>query len=125
MALRQAANTAASESESTASTGVAPRPAAKVNMAINKEIMACKGVQDLCSVIQNRVIEFNHVNLAAAFRKLLPTPRHGAARGTVDQSVQALEVGPAQHRGLWTTGTCQHPARHGQGTLHSHQPTSS
>jgi hypothetical protein len=41
----------------------APRPAAKVDMAINKEIMACKGVQDLCSVIQNRVIEFNHLNL--------------------------------------------------------------
>ena len=69
----------------------APRPAEKVNIAINKEIMACNDVQDLCSVIQNRVIEFNHVNVATAFRKLLLTPRHDAARGTVDQALRALE----------------------------------
>ena len=71
--------------------GAALRPAAKVNIAINKEITACKDVQDLCSLIQNRVIEFNHVNVATAFRKLLLTPRHGVARGTVDQGLRALE----------------------------------
>ena len=65
--------------------------AVKVNIAINKEIMACNDVQDLCSVIQNRVAEFNHVNGATAFRKLLLTPRHGVARGTVDQTLRALE----------------------------------
>jgi hypothetical protein len=53
--------------------------------------MACNDVQDLCSVIQNRVAEFNHVNGATAFRKLLLTPRHGVARGTVDQALRALE----------------------------------
>jgi hypothetical protein len=63
----------------------------KVNIAINKEIMACNDVQDLCSVIQNRVAEFNHVNGATAFRKLLLTPRHGVARGTVDRALRALE----------------------------------
>ena len=35
----------------------------EVNFAINKEIMACDDVQDLCSVIQNRVAEFNYVNV--------------------------------------------------------------
>jgi hypothetical protein len=74
-----------------APAGAARRPAAKVNIAINKEITACKDVQDLCSLIQNRVIEFNHVNVATAFRKLLLTPRHGVARGTVDQGLRALE----------------------------------
>jgi len=99
-----------------------------VNIAINKEITACKGVLDLCSVIQNSVIEFNHVNVAMAFRKLLPTPHHGAARGTVDQVLRTLEeLALRKHQGVWTTGTYEHPAchGHGQGTLHSHQPTSS
>jgi hypothetical protein len=70
-----------------APAGAAPRPAAMVNIAINKDFTACKDVQDLCSLIQNRVIEFNHVNVATAFRKLLLTPRHGVARGTVDQGL--------------------------------------
>jgi hypothetical protein len=62
-----------------------------VNIAINKDFTACKDVQDLCSLIQNRVIEFNHVNVATAFRKLLLTPRDGVSRGTVDQGLRALE----------------------------------
>ena len=71
--------------------GAAPRPAAKVNIAINKEITACTDAKDTCSVIHNHVAEFNHVNLATAFRQLLRTPRHGVARGTVDQALRALE----------------------------------
>ena len=74
-----------------APAGAAPRPTAKVWIAINKQITACKDVKDLCSVIQNRVTEFNHVNFATAFCKLLQTPRHGVAGGTVDQALRSLE----------------------------------
>ncbi len=61
--------------------GAASWRAKRVNIVINKQITACKDVEDLCSLIQNRVAEFNHV--ATAFRKLLQTPRQGVARGTV------------------------------------------
>jgi len=41
--------------------GAAPRPAERVNIAINKHIMTCEDVGDLCSLIQNRVAELNNV----------------------------------------------------------------
>ena len=74
----------ASGSWSGSARRAAPRPAAKVNIAINKQITACKDVQDLCSVIHNQP-------RSLAFLQLLRTPRHDVACGTVDQALRALE----------------------------------
>ena len=72
-------------------TAFKPRPAARVNIAINKQIMACEDVGDLCSLIQARVAEFDHVNVATAFCTLLQTRHHGVARGAKEQALRSLE----------------------------------
>ena len=59
----------------------------RINIEINKQIMR-DGVRALCTLIETRVGEFNHVNVATAFRKLLPLQdrRDGASRGEVEQA---------------------------------------
>ena len=46
-------------------------PPSRANIELNKQIMRCTAGQ-LCELISSRVHSFNHVNVATAFRKLLP-----------------------------------------------------
>ena len=74
----------------------------RINIEINKQIMR-DGVRALCTLIETRVGEFNHINVATAFRKLLPLQdrRDGASRGEVEQALREaaarirIVVGPA------------------------------
>ena len=69
-----------------------------INIEINKQIMR-DGVRALCTLIETRVGEFNHVNVATAFRKLLPLQdrRDGASRGEVEQALRSLELSALQN----------------------------
>ena len=70
----------------------------RINIEINKQIMR-DGVRALCTLIETRVGEFNHVNVATAFRKLLPLQdrRDGASRGEVEQALRSLELSALQN----------------------------
>ena len=64
-----------------------------INIDINKQITR-DGVRALCTLIETRVGEFNHINVATAFRKLLlplQDRRDGASRGEVAQALSSLE----------------------------------
>ena len=69
-----------------------------INVEINKQITR-DGVRALCTLIETRVGEFNHVNVATAFRKLLPLQdrRDGASRGEVEQALRSLELSALQN----------------------------
>ena len=66
----------------------------KRNVEINKQITVCQDSRDLCALIDAHAAEFNPVNVATAFRRLLQMWRGGRgarARGVVERSLQALE----------------------------------
>jgi hypothetical protein len=72
----------------------AAQAAARANIEINRQIVACEDPTELCALIQARVAEFNHVNVATAFRRLLQTRRQGVSRAAVDQALRQLEAAP-------------------------------
>ena len=50
------------------------------NIDINQRITKSADASELCTIIETRAAEFNHVNVATAFRKLLPLQgRHDVA----------------------------------------------
>ena len=59
------------------------------NMQLTAQICACESVGELCALIEHRSLEFNHVNVATAFRKLLPASK--STRGSVQQALEMLE----------------------------------
>ena len=59
------------------------------NIQLNAHICACESVGELCALIEHRSLEFNHVNVATAFRKLLPASK--STRGSVQQALEMLE----------------------------------
>ena len=61
------------------------------NIQLNKEISGCGSTSRLCGLITKHAGEFNHVNVATAFRKLLLASRSGMPRGVVEDALQALE----------------------------------
>ena len=61
-------------------------PDLKRNIDINKQIMGAQGASELCTLIEARVAEFNHVNVATAFRTLLQSRRDGGPRGVVERA---------------------------------------
>jgi hypothetical protein len=54
--------------------------------------MRAQGASELCTLIETRVAEFNHVILSTAFRTLLQGRRDGGPRGVVERALQALEA---------------------------------
>ena len=61
------------------------------NIQLNKEISGCGSTSRLCGLITKHAGEFNHVNVATAFRKLLLASRSGMPRGVVEDALEALE----------------------------------
>ena len=74
------------------SQGTKKSPNLKRNIAIYKQIMRAQGASELCTLIETRVAEFNHVNVSTAFRTLLQSRRDGGPRGVVERALQALEA---------------------------------
>jgi hypothetical protein len=64
----------------------------KLNIDINKQIMGARGASELCSLVEARAAEFNHVNIATAFRTLLQGRCDGGPRGVVERALQELEA---------------------------------
>ena len=58
--------------------------------------MGARGASELCTLIEARLAEFNHVNVATAFRMLLQSRRDGGSRGVVERAMQALEAATLQ-----------------------------
>ena len=71
----------------------------RINIEINKQITG-DGVRALCTLIETRVGEFNHVNVSTAFRKLLPLQdrRDGASRARLHP------FGTPTRDGAWIMG---------------------
>ena len=58
----------------------------EANIQLNKDISACGSTSRLCDLITKHAGEFNDVNLATAFRKLLLASRRGMPRGVVEDA---------------------------------------
>jgi len=61
-------------------------------MQLNRHILDCGSTGELCELIETHAEEFNAVNVATAFRKLLQSRRDGVPRGVVERALSALEA---------------------------------
>ena len=61
-------------------------------MQLNRHILDCGSTGELCELIETHAEEFNAVNVATAFRKLLQSRRDGVPRGLAERATQALEA---------------------------------
>ena len=59
---------------------------------LNSHILDCGSTGELCELIEAHAEEFDAVNVATAFRKLLQSRRDGVPRGFVERALQALEA---------------------------------
>ena len=60
-------------------------------MQLNRHILYCGSTGELCELIEAHAEEFNAVNVATAFRKLLQSRRNDVPRGVVERALQAIE----------------------------------
>jgi hypothetical protein len=67
------------------------RTSVKFNIELNKNLMRISDKEELCSYISKHAAEFNHVNVATAFRQVLNKPRWGAPPNALEQTLQTLE----------------------------------
>ena len=61
-------------------------------MQLNRHILDCGSTGELCELIETHAEEFNAVNVATAFRKLLQSRRDGVPRGVMQRALNALEA---------------------------------
>ena len=86
-----------------------------VHRGINNEIQECTTASEICALVSERAAEFNAVNVATAFRKVLLAPRTGVAPEDFHHAMHTLEGrGPPQHERIWSTTGCQYVPHHGQ-----------
>jgi len=67
------------------------RRAQKLNIELNKRISSIDSMQELCELIHARSTQFDHVNVATAFRKVLQMSRRGGSEDTVAKALRTLE----------------------------------
>ncbi len=60
----------------------------KLNMELNKRISSIESMQKLCDLIHASSTQFNHVNVATAFRKVLQMPRRGSLQDSVEEALR-------------------------------------
>jgi hypothetical protein len=65
-------------------------PGSNLNIALNKRISSIDSMQELCELIHASSTQFNHVNVATAFRRVLQMPRLGVSQDTVAKALRAL-----------------------------------
>jgi len=66
------------------------------NIQLNRHILDCGSTVELCELIEAHMEEFDPVNFATAFRKLLLSRRDGVPRGVAERVSQALEAAALQ-----------------------------
>ena len=62
------------------------------NVQINKQIIDCQNSTHLCALINGHAAEFNPVNVATGFRKLLQSRQMDLSSGVGERALQALEA---------------------------------
>ena len=63
----------------------------RANIELNREILECVSAGEVCACIEARADDFNYVNVATAFRKLLTARRGGVARSAMESATRKLE----------------------------------
>ena len=61
-----------------------------LNIALNKRISSIDSMQELCELIHARSTQFDHVNVATAFRRVLQMPRCGDSQDTHYKPIENL-----------------------------------
>ena len=80
------------------STAQATRsPGSNLNISLNKRISSIDSMQELCELIHASSTQFNHVNVATAFRRVLQMPRRGVSQDTVAKALRKLEESALQN----------------------------
>ena len=74
------------------STAQATRsPGSNLNIVLSERISSIDSMHELCELIHASSTQFNHVNVATAFRKVLQMPCRGVSQDTVPQALRTLE----------------------------------
>ena len=63
-----------------------------MSVQLNRHILESSSTGELCELIEARAEEFDSINVATAFRKLLQSRRDGVPRGVAERASQALEA---------------------------------
>lgn len=71
--------------------GFAAPKRGRYNSQLNREISACGSAQEVCACIEARAAEFDHVNVATAFRKFLMTRRDAMPSAATGSAMRKLE----------------------------------
>jgi len=66
------------------------RPSKQFNIELNKQLMRISDTRQLCDFVSTHAAEFNHVNVATSFRKILQVSRGGGER-SMQHALDALE----------------------------------
>jgi hypothetical protein len=72
------------------------RPSKPFNIGLNKQLMRISDTRELCDFVSTHVSEFNHVNVATAFRQVLQKPT-GMHPQSLTQALQTLEQSALQN----------------------------
>ena len=68
------------------------RPSKQFNIELNKQLIRISDTRELCDFVSTHAAEFNHVNVATAFRQVLKKPPKALA-----QALQTLEESALQN----------------------------
>ena len=61
------------------------------NIQLNQQIMRVSDTRELCHIISKYAAQFDNVNVATSFRKVLQVPRDGVLSGIMQQALETLE----------------------------------
>ena len=74
------------------------RPSKQFNIELNKQIMRISDTRELCDFVFTHAAEFNHVNVATAFRQIL---KMGIPHKSLAQELQTLKESALQNMRRW------------------------
>ena len=62
-------------------------------MQLNRRILECRSAEEVCQLVEAHGAEFDHVNVATAYRRVLQSRRgDGGPRGAVEGALRELEA---------------------------------
>ena len=59
-------------------------------MQLNRRILECRSAEEVCQLVEAHGAEFDHINVATAYRRVLQSRRDGGPRGAVEGALQEL-----------------------------------
>ena len=73
------------------------RRSKQFNIELNKQVMRISDTRGLCDFVLTHAAEFDHVNVATAFRQILKKPKWGMPPKSLAQALQTLEESALQN----------------------------